>query len=310
MTRGGLAGARHAAVPVLLALAASVLACRGDPGPRSEGPVRQNPSPMVEHTRVHERISPDSVAAETREIDAGLSSPVEVYLPARQTDDLSLLVHFHGAPYVAVRAARSVDRPLAVAVVNLGSGSSVYGGPFEDPGALDRVVSVVESSVGSEELGEVYLSAFSAGYGAVRSILGQEGAAGRVRGVLLLDGLHAGYVPEGRPLSRGGRIDTTDLEPFLGYARRATTAEEILVVTHSEVFPGTYASTTETTDFLLERLGLERHPVLRWGPVGMQQLSEAGKGGFRVLGFAGNSAPDHVDHLHGMPRFLALLVDA
>ena len=49
-------------------------------------------------------------------------------------------------------------------------------------------------------------------------------------------------------------------------------------------------STTETTDYLVETLGLHRKPVLRWGPHGMQQLSEARKGHFAVLGFAGNSA--------------------
>lgn len=58
---------------------------------------------------------------------------------------------------------------------------------------------------------------------------------------------------------------------------------------------------------LLGALGLRREAVLRWGPVGMQQLSEVVAGGLRVLGFAGNSAPDHMDHFHGMPGFLRLL---
>jgi vacuolar-type H+-ATPase subunit H len=47
-----------------------------------------------------------------------------------------------------------------------------------------------------------------------------------------------------------------------------------MIVTHSEIFPGTFASTTETADWLLHALGLRRTPVLRWGPRGMQQLSE------------------------------------
>ena len=36
----------------------------------------------------------------------------------------------------------------------------------------------------------------------------------------------------------------------------------------------------------------------------MQQLSEARRGGFDVLGFAGNSAPDHVDHLYALGEWL------
>jgi hypothetical protein len=40
----------------------------------------------------------------------------------------------------------------------------------------------------------------------------------------------------------------------------------------------------------------------------MQGLSRARAGGFELVGFAGNSAPDHVDHLHGMAAFLARLL--
>ena len=36
----------------------------------------------------------------------------------------------------------------------------------------------------------------------------------------------------------------------------------------------------------------------------MQQLSEAHRGGFHVLGFAGNSAADHVDHLYALGEWL------
>jgi hypothetical protein len=80
-----------------------------------------------------------------------------------------------------------------------------------------------------------------------------------------------------------------------------------LIVTHSEIFPGTYASTTETADFLLARLGLKRRAVLKWGPMGTQQLSETRAGKFLLLGYAGNSAPDHVDQLHSLPVFLKWL---
>jgi hypothetical protein len=40
----------------------------------------------------------------------------------------------------------------------------------------------------------------------------------------------------------------------------------------------------------------------------MQQISEVRKGNLAILGYAGNSAPDHIDHLHGMPEFLTMLV--
>jgi hypothetical protein len=73
------------------------------------------------------------------------------------------------------------------------------------------------------------------------------------------------------------------------------------------VFPGTFASTTETADYLLGKLGLKRRLTLEWGPARMQQLSEARQGGLRVLGYAGNSGPDHIDQLHALPEILRWL---
>ena len=76
------------------------------------------------------------------------------------------------------------------------------------------------------------------------------------------------------------------------------------MVEHTEIFPGTYAGTTETADYLLEQLQLRRTAVLKWGPMGTQQLSEASQGRFLLEGYAGNSAPDHVDQLHSLPEYL------
>ena len=77
-----------------------------------------------------------------------------------------------------------------------------------------------------------------------------------------------------------------------------------MIVTHSEIFPGTFASTTETADHLLQKLQIPRVATLQWGPMRTQQLSEARKGRFLLLGYAGNSAPDHIDQLHSLPEYL------
>jgi len=62
------------------------------------------------------------------------------------------------------------------------------------------------------------------------------------------------------------------------------------------------------TDYLIRSLQLQRHPVLKWGPVGMQLLTETRAKGLTIFGFAGNSAPDHVDHFHGLPIFLKTIL--
>jgi hypothetical protein len=153
----------------------------------------------------------------------------------------------------------------------------------------------------------VYLSSFSAGYGAVRAILKHHAPA--VDGIVLLDGLHTDYVPSRRVLAQGGTLNEENLKGFLQYARWAMDNKKKFLITHSEIFPGTYASTTETADYLIRSLNLQRQPVLKWGPVGMQLLTETRAGSLAILGFAGNSAPDHVDHLHGLPVFLKMILD-
>jgi hypothetical protein len=137
----------------------------------------------------------------------------------------------------------------------------------------------------------------------VREIIKSSEGAERVGFVLLIDGLHAGY-EGGRPGPLESKLVTADLEPFVSFAREAVAGKKQMIVTHSEIFPGTFASTTETADYLLRELGVKRTAVLKWGPMGTQQLSEARKGKLFVAGYAGNSAPDHVDQLHALPEFL------
>ena len=269
---------------------------------------------MVEHIRAHERIESKEVPGVSIVLKDVLSKPVEVYF-ADQGDEsgpMDLLIHFHGAGYVPRHAVYGSKHPLLLAVANLGSGSSVYENVFQSPSTFPRLVEMIYRAASERkgtkiEPSRVYLSSFSAGYGAVRAILKHYSSA--VDGIVLLDGLHTGYVPPRRVLSQGGALDDENLKDFIEYARLAVDNKKKFLITHSEIFPGTYASTTETADYLIRSLGLQRHPVLKWGPVGMQLLTETRAGGLTILGFAGNSAPDHVDHFHGFPIFLKTIPD-
>jgi len=157
------------------------------------------------------------------------------------------------------------------------------------------------------KISHFYLSSFSAGYGAVRAIL--KNYQSMIDGIILLDGLHTDYEPERKVLSDGGKLNEDKLNVFLTFAKLAVDNKKKFLFTHSEIFPGTYASTTETSDWLINSLVLKSHVVLKWGPGGMQQLSETIKNGLTILGFAGNTAPDHVDHLHNLPEFLKIFLD-
>ena len=275
-------------------------------------PASQNPSPMREATRIHERLTPVPLPGTPRSFIGPSDKPVELLVPnaVAARDSFDLVVHFHGAAWLPEQAVVSLGRDVIAAVVNLGAGSSTYHRAFADPAVFDSLLAGVTREVSAvigrrARLGRITLVGFSAGHGAIRAILREPRHFARVDIVLLLDGMHTSYIPEGTVIAEGGALDTTNLVAFADFARAAIRGEKRFVVTHSEIFPGTFASTTETADWLLSTLGLRRTAVLQWGPRGMQQLSETRAGRFELLGFAGNSAPDHVDQLHAMPELLA-----
>lgn len=273
-------------------------------------PQAQFPSPMAEHIRAHERVQDGGLTGVRSELALGMSRPVALYVPdgVSGLDSVDVLVHFHGAAHVAEHAAEAAEPPMVVAIVNLGAGSSAYERPFVDPALFPAILRAAANAASggapavTPTIRSVTISSWSAGYGAVRAILPVHGAL--VDALFLLDGLHTDYVPDGQRLHDGGQLNTVKMQPFLAMAERAAAGEACMVVTHSAVFPGTYASTTETAEWLTAELGLSFQPVLEWGPVGMQSIGHAERGLLQILAFAGNTAPDHVDHLHALPALL------
>jgi hypothetical protein len=267
---------------------------------------------MVEETRTHERLTQRELSGVRRTFIGPAGKPVDLLMsgPAHTRDTVDVVIHFHGAAWLPQQAVADLGDRTASAVVNLGAGSGTYHRAFADPLVFDSLLAGVSREVGAStgsaaRVDRLTLVGFSAGHGAIRAIIREPRHFARVDAILLLDGMHTAYVPEGTVLAAGGTLDTTNLVAFADFARAAVRGEKRFVITHSEIFPGTFASTTETANWLLRALGLRRTPVLRWGPRGMQQTSEVVAGRFEMLGFAGNSAPDHVDHLHAMPELLA-----
>lgn len=299
----------------ILALAIVAPTIRLEAQPPATPTAAQNPSPMVEATRTHERLAERAMPGSRRTLSGPWGRPVALLIPpgAPPRHTFDLVVHFHGAHWLPEQAVAALGTGVVSAVVNLGAGSGAYDRAFADPASFDSllagIVRETSSSLGrTAHLGRVILSGFSAGHGAIRAVLRTPRHFARVGVVVLLDGMHTSYRPEGRPLAEGGTLDTENLEAFANFARAAIRSEKSFLIAHSEIFPGTFASTTETADWLLGTLGLRRTAVLAWGPRGMQQLSEVRAGRLLLLGFAGNSAPDHIDHFHAMPELLARAV--
>ena len=263
---------------------------------------------MIDRTRPHPRIAQTETPGRRAELKSLKGAQLFIGPGINPNRPVPLLIHFHGAAWlVEQHAARYLPR-VALITVNLGAGSSAYRRPFEQSELFQKLLSETAETLGTKRgWGSITLTGFSAGYGAVREILRRPESFKLVNNVLLLDGMHASYSPEGKLLADGGTIQASDVEVFVNFAREAVAGRKTFVVTHSEIFPGAYASTTECADYLLAQLGLKRHPHLGQGPMGMQQLSAVDAGRFHLRGYAGNSAPDHVDFLHAMPGWLGLV---
>ncbi len=269
---------------------------------------QQSPSPMLDHTRPHPRIAQTEVSGRRMDLKSLQGARLFVTSRINPAKPVSLVIHFHGAPWLVEYHIAHYLRRAALITVQIGNGSSVYRRPFEQVEVFKNLLDEASSELRLKRgWASITLIGFSAGYGAVRQILRNPDSFKLVNNVLLLDGMHASYSPEGKLLADGGAINATDMDSFVSFAREAIASRKNFVFTHSEIFPGAYASTTECGDYLLAQLKLARLPILQTGPIGMQQLSLVDAGGFHLRGYAGNSAQDHVDHFQAMSTWYKLV---
>jgi hypothetical protein len=285
---------------VALALGAAAVALAA---PAALAQQAQNPSPMVEHTRAHPRLAEARPPGRREALEIGtLFVPERLAPKPGKGGTAPLLVVFHGGTWVPEVAGAAVG--TAVIAVQIAAASGGYAAAVADPGRFTSLVEEAERKAGVR-LHPVTLAGWSAGCGAVRELLRQPASVARVDRVVAIDGIHTDYV-DGKPGPLESRLETGKLEPWLAFAREAVAGRKRLLVVHTEIFPGTFGSTTETADWLLAALGLRRRAVARWGPMGTALLSDTRAGRLRIQGYAGNSAPDHVDLLHALPDWLRM----
>ncbi|HEX3851249.1 MAG TPA: hypothetical protein VHW01_09815 [Polyangiaceae bacterium] len=204
--------------------------------------------------------------------------------------DFDVMVHFHGHEAVRKEWVQVMDGAVLVGI-DLGIGSGSYETAFQAPDVFPRLIESVERAVAKKNgrkdahARHIGLSAWSAGYGAVQWILGQDYAKKNVDTVILLDGLHCGYM--------GPAINGAPIAMFTEFAKRAADGETLMFVSHSSIIPPGYASTTETADYLVHAVGGVTRDTHGSGPLGMDLISRYSKGNFHVRGFSGNDKMDH-----------------
>ena len=210
--------------------------------------------------------------------------------------NFDLVVHFHGHDAVRKEWVRVMNGPVLVGI-DLGIGSGPYEAMFRSAANFDKLIASVEEEMARRHglkrarVRKLGLSAWSAGYGAVGEILRHRKFLYRVDSVVLLDGLHAGY--------DGDSLNATQMEPFVAFAREARAGRKFMFVSHSSIIPVGYASTTETVNYLIAKLGGRPSPARpRSGdPWGLELISRYDRGNFHARGFRGNDKMDHCAHI-------------
>jgi hypothetical protein len=224
----------------------------------------------------------------------------------RRDGSFDVMFHFHGHEPVRKEWVKAMSGAV-FASVDLGIGSGPYETTFQDPSAFEEYLHSVEAAMAKAtgnpkaHARHIGLSAWSAGYGAVLRILEQP-LGRRVDTVILLDGLHAGYVD--------GHVNDLQIRSVVDFARNASRGKGLFFVSHSSIIPPGYASTTETANWLVWSVNGKPRALRakRRAALGLDLISLYDRGGFHARGYSGNDKMDHCAQIGLYPEVLRLQV--
>lgn len=222
-------------------------------------------------------------------------------------DQADIMVHFHGADSVVLENFIQSGRSGVLVVINYPGLSAAYDVPFTDRHLFRTILADAQSRLSQVYgrpigIGRLALTSFSAGYAAVRRILQYPDYDGMVTDIVLADSLYASYVNV-----NGTNVpDPAQIKDFTRMALRATLGRATFTMTHSQLFPGTYASTRECADAIISAVGATRTAASGTDATGMTLESTVNKAFFRIRSYQGTTGDDHMNHLHQMQEALKL----
>lgn len=223
--------------------------------------------------------------------------------PAREPS--AIWLHLHGATATVEQQFARIGAPGVLVTLTLPGLSKVYADHFAEEGVWGRMLRDVSEVVRLHgggpgwEPGPLTVSSFSAGFGGVRQLLRQPEAFERINALVMADSIYCGY--SGPATER--RVDPELMAGFVRYARLAAQGKRRMLVTHSAQIPDGYASTTETADFLVAAVGGRRVEASDVWRDGLRATGRFARDGLEVVGFAGDEAKDHLQHLRSLGLF-------
>lgn len=240
-------------------------------------------------------------------------SKAQLLIPANfkvHKEKFTIIIHLHSKPEFVQNLFLQTKLPYPLITFQLGMLSGPYRLAFSDTNFLQSIlketIGVIEKeyqiNIDFSKINLV-LTSFSAGYGGIREILKSQSYFNLISAIILLDGLHTDYVVDGQRTF----VNPEQMKDFLRFARAAVKFKKQFIITNSEIIPDGYSSTTETAQYLIDSTFTAKVFAERKWSDDLIQKYYAFNGNFRVFGFYGNTAKDHMQHLYNLPQFLKLI---
>ncbi len=214
---------------------------------------------------------------------------------------LTLVVHLHSASWAAENQVYKARANAVLVNIHLGALSSPYQNFFANQQRFAGLMEIAlrelaaRGVVARPQVSTLIVTSFSAGYAGVREILKNGAYYELLSALTLADGLHCSSDPG---------LMAAQMADFVRLARDAAAGRKVMLLTHSSISTVGYQSTTQTADYLLTALGAARVPCALADEIGLQYC-RCDTGHFHLRGYLGETADDHLKHLHAMDRMLA-----
>lgn len=232
-----------------------------------------------------------------------------LFVPAKVeivSNEIDLIIHLHGAHGVVEQNIIRSRPNVAWVNLTLPGLSSVYRKHFQDPEVFPSTLNQIRQKLSSIlstqriQIRHLTLMSFSAGFGGVRELLKQPAAVATIDAIVMADSLYAGFVGD---LSKR-KLNDAHLEPFLSFARLAVQGNKQMVLSYTQLFTPDYASTKETGNYLINKLGGTKKEERKQRSEALTELSHFNLGKFSAFEFEGDTGEDHMNHLRFIHLFL------
>ncbi len=245
----------------------------------------------------------------TQKLHLGSSQFAQLFIPdyyqPSEDGKFLLVFHFHSASWAAEDELYKSHTNGVLFNIHLGAVSSSYQNYFIDSKKFGEILTLVKQTLADQKIIEnpqiknLIVTSFSAGYGGVREVLKNQDYYNMIDALTLADGLHS-------------NLDSTwmkiQMQDFLRFAKDARDEKKIMLLTHSSIPTPTYASTTQTANYLIHFIGAKRVSYFHVDEIG-QQYSRCDTGNFHLKGYYGTTAEDHLKHLYAMHIMLKQAVE-